>query len=103
MLPDKAELSKEQQFIEDAKEDILKEAAKPRNTSPFIGYVGVGLGLAGFILPVPLQVLMGIFALMAGVTAMQRGHRKLGMTASIIGFIDLLSIFLSLLNFSYII
>ena len=96
-------MSKERQFIEDAKEDILKEAAKPRNTSPAIGYVGVGLGLAGFILPVPLQVIMGIFALMAGVTVMQRGHRKLGMAANILGFIDLLSIFLSLLNFSYII
>ena len=96
-------MSKEKQFIEDAKEDILKEAAKPRNTSPTIGYVGIGLGLAGFILPLPLKVLMGIFAMVAGVTAIQRGHRKLGMAANILGLIDLLSIFLSLLNFSYII
>ena len=96
-------MSKEKQFIEDAKEDILKEAAKPRNTSPTIGYIGIGLGLAGFILPLPLQVLMGIFAMFAGVTVLQRGHRKLGMAASIIGFIDLLGIFLSLLNFGYII
>jgi len=96
-------MSKEEQFIDDAKEDILKDAARPRNTSPTIGYVGIGFGLIGFILPLPLQVVMGIFAMLAGVTSIQRGHRKLGMAANILGLIDLLSIFLSLLNFSYII
>ena len=96
-------MSKEEQFIEDAKEDILKEATEPRNTSPTIGYVGIGLGLAGFILPTPLQIVMGAFAMVAGVTAIQRGHRKLGTAANILGLIDLLSMFLSLLNFSYII
>ena len=96
-------MSKEEQFLEDAKEDILKDAARPRNTSPTIGYVGIGLGLVGLILPLLPQVVMGIFAMMAGVTAMQRGHRKLGMAANILGLIDLLSIFLTLLNFSYII
>jgi len=59
------------------------------------GIIGIVIGTVGLFLPPPFGIFAGFVAMLCGRSAITKGKKRLGTTAAVLGFLDVIIFILS--------